>query len=774
MRKLIFLFSLLVSLSVSGQIALGGLNTPIYLKVDSTTIILRDYLGSKSISKVELPAGLSNISEDQKELLLVGSPREKVSTLRVYSPDGDEDLILIKSAAKAVDFVYDRDDIGRNRDVRLIGTFNNWNRESKPMVYRKKTYRKTLLLEPGTYQYKLFVNGEEVLDPKVEQTVSNGLGSFNNVLEVPGDDLKPANYSLSYEDGRIAVQQGEPAAKLIALWNNQSIEVLCKKNYPPVCIIRIPEAAKEAERSYLRIYSYLGENKGKDQLIPLQYGRPLSDANQVKRQDWHAAQMYFIMVDRFANGDTSNDEMVMDTTIMPQANYQGGDLKGIQQQLKKGYFKNLGVNTVWVSPISQNPTDAWGYWDKGSVKSKFSGYHGYWPISNTRIDYRFGNKSTFEGLIADAHQQDMNVVLDYVANHVHIQHPIYQENQDWATNLYLPDGTKNTEKWDEYRLTTWFDDHLPTLDLRRWEVVDPMVDSALYWLENYDLDGFRHDATKHIDELYWRTLTYRIRKLNKGPVYQIGETYGSPGLINSYISTGMLDAQFDFNLYDAAVNTFAKSESIDYLKTTLEAGLATYGYHHLMGNISGNQDRGRFISYASGDVSFEEDAKLAGWERVIPKGNAQGYKRLALLHAFNYSVPGIPCIYYGDEIGLPGANDPDNRRMMYFENWDEKEQLLFNQVKELNELRQNHLALLYGSTQVFVEGPLLYIRRDYFNQSVLTIFNLSNENQEVKAEFTSEFTRVLNKVRNGQVQDNLERTGPAPIKPLSYQILANY
>ncbi len=774
MRKLSILFILLWSLSVSGQMALGGLNTPVYLKVDSTELILRDYLGDKSISKLELPAGLSNVSGNQKELLLVGSPREKISLLKVFSPEGDEAIVLIKSAAKAIDFVYDRDDIGRNRDVRLIGTFNNWNRESEPMSYSKGTYRKTLQLEPGQYQYKLYVNGEEVLDPKVEQRVSNGLGSFNNVLEVPGDDLKPAPFSVSFEEGRIAVHHNEPAGKLVALWNNQELEVLCKKNFPPVCLIRIPDAATAEERSYLRIYSYLGENKGKDQLIPLQYGRPVMEASQLNRHDWHTAQMYFIMVDRFKNGNLANDEMVQDTSIMPQANYQGGDLAGIRQEIEAGYFKRLGVNTIWVSPISQNPKDAWGYWDKGKVKSKFSGYHGYWPISNTKIDYRFGDKKTFSGLIDDAHDQEMNVVLDYVANHVHIQHPIYQEHPDWATSLYLPDGTKNTEKWDEYRLTTWFDDHLPTLDLRRWEVVDPMVDSALYWVENYPLDGFRHDATKHIDELYWRTLTHRIRKSGKGPIYQIGETYGSPGLINSYISTGMLDAQFDFNLYDAAVNTFAKSEGLSFLKQTLEAGLATYGYHHLMGNISGNQDRARFISYASGDVAFDEDPKLAGWERVIPKGNKEGYKRLALLHAFNYSIPGIPCLYYGDEIGLPGANDPDNRRMMYFENWDQQEQMLFNQVQELNHLRQKHLALSYGSTEVFVEGALLYVRRDYFDQSVLTVFNLSKENQEINADLAKGFNRVLNKVKNGQVQDNLERIGPAPIKALSYQIFANY
>jgi len=773
-RTFILVFALLIGLSSQAQVALGGLYTPIYLQPDTTRIILRDYLADLKAEKIVLPEGLANISIDADQLLLVGNPHQKISTVEISHRKGIEHLVLIKSAAKEISFTYDRDDIGKDKEVHLIGTFNNWNRASEPMDYHHGVYSKRLQLEPGRYEYKLYVDGTEVLDPLVEQTVSNGLGSFNNILIVEGDSIQPAEFQIKENGDVLEVQHQNPAGHLVALWNNRRLEVICKKNLPPACIIRVPEDAKRQKRSYIRIYHFLGENRGKDLLIPLEYGKVVRYASQLDRHDWHTASMYFIMVDRFANGDTANDEPVQDTSIQPKANYYGGDLLGIQKQIDAQYFDRLGINSIWISPIMQNPTDAWGYWNKGKVKSKFSGYHGYWPISNIRIDYRFGNAQEFTSLISDAHSHNFNVILDYVANHVHINHPIYQQHKDWATPLYLPDGTKNTEKWDEQRLTTWFDDHLPTLDLRRYEVVDPMVDSALFWLKNYELDGFRHDATKHIDELYWRTLTYRIRKLRSEPVYQIGETYGSPGLINSYISTGMLDAQFDFNLYDAAVNTFALSENLANLKSVLEAGLSTYGYHHLMGNISGNQDRARFISYANGDVRFDEDAKLAGWDREIPEAGPKAYKRLAMLHAFNYSVPGIPCIYYGDEIGLPGANDPDNRRMMVFEDWNKNESLLFAQVAELNKLRSEEMALLYGQTTCYVEGPLLIIRRDYFEQSIAFVFNLSEAQQELKLPFEMEVKRSLNTVRNGLVEDNLERAGLAPIKGLSYQILANY
>ena len=114
-------------------------------------------------------------------------------------------------------------------------------------------------------------------------------------------------------------------------------------------------------------------------------------------------------------------------------------------------------------------------------------------------------------MIKTAHSRDLNVLLDYVANHVHLEHPVFKNNPGWATELYFKDGSTNTEKWDSHRLTTWFDNHLPTLDLRRPDVVNPMTDSAIIWLKDYGFDGFRHDATKHVDLLFWRTLSKKIK-----------------------------------------------------------------------------------------------------------------------------------------------------------------------------------------------------------------------------------------------------------------------
>ena len=441
-----------------------------------------------------------------------------------------------------------------------------------------------------------------------------------------------------------------------------------------------------------------------------------------------------MLVDRFQNGDRSNDSPVDDPSILPPANDQGGDLAGIQKALDNGYFDDLGVTALWISPITTNPDSAYGYWQDPStdVASRFSGYHGYWPISNTQIDPRFGTRSTFDGLVDAAHSKDMNFLLDYVANHVHEAHPLYKAHPDWATNLYLPDGRENTQLWDDERLTTWFDTFMPTLNLEREDVAEAMSDSAAWWVLNSEIDGFRHDATKHIPLSFWRLLTRKIKAHTQGSdrrIYQIGETYGSAELIGSYLGSGLLDAQFDFNLYDKAILAFGKENaSFDGLIQVAQEGLDQYGAHHLMGTITGNQDRPRFASLAEGTVRWEEDHKLAGWTRNIQREGIRGHQAMRMLTAFNMTMPGVPCIYQGDEYADVGGNDPDNRRMVRFDNLDTEESRTRDMAALWVALRRSRMSLMYGQTHLETPAPhLLKITRQYLDETTTVFFNQSDQ-----------------------------------------------
>ena len=528
------------------------------------------------------------------------------------------------------------------------------------------------------------------------------------------------------------------------LWQDtRAKEYISYGQYDPEATITIEKAWRESKgRTFIRVYA-LGDGKNlNDLLIPLENGKVLADAAQLTRHDDQAQVLYSLMIDRFYNGNKKNDWKMNSPEVLDIVDYQGGDIAGITQKIKDGFFNDLGITTIWISPITQNPWDAWGMnkfpngnkYDNTKAYTKFSGYHGYWPIFATEVEKRFTTEEELHEMLAVAHAHGLNVILDYVANHMHINSPTLQEHPDWHTDSILPDGRRNFELWDEARLTTWFDVHIPTLDLERPEVCAPMTDSALVWLEKFDFDGFRHDACKHIPLNYWRELGAKMKqRYPNRHIWMIGETYGDTKLIGSYVKSGMLNSQFDFNIYHTAIDVFSKpNQSLKSINKTILESLAAYGSHHTMGNISGNHDKCRFISLAGGAVSWNESDKAAGWERhigVTADGDAAreeaAYKAAMLLEVINLTIPGVPCIYQGDEYAEAGGNDPDNRHMMKFNGLTDRQQQFRDEVQKLVQLRRNSLPLIYGEyIPVTVTDKLLVFDRKYMGQTVRVTIDL--------------------------------------------------
>jgi glycosidase len=528
------------------------------------------------------------------------------------------------------------------------------------------------------------------------------------------------------------------------LWQDtRAKEYISYGQYDPEATIAIEKAWRESKgRTFIRVFA-LGDGKNlNDLLIPLENGKVLADAAQLTRHDDQAQVLYSLMIDRFHNGNKKNDWKMNSPEVLDIVDYQGGDIAGITQKIKDGFFNDLGITTIWISPITQNPWDAWGMnkfpngnkYDNTKAYTKFSGYHGYWPIFATEVEKRFTTEEELHEMLAVAHAHGLNVILDYVANHMHINSPTLQEHPDWHTDSILPDGRRNFELWDEARLTTWFDVHIPTLDLERPEVCAPMTDSALVWLEKFDFDGFRHDACKHIPLNYWRELGAKMKqRYPNRHIWMIGETYGDTKLIGSYVKSGLLNSQFDFNIYHIAIDVFGKpNQSLKSINKTILESLAAYGSHHTMGNISGNHDKCRFISLAGGAVSWNESDKAAGWERhigVTADGDAAreeaAYKAAMLLEVINLTIPGVPCIYQGDEYAEAGGNDPDNRHMMKFNGLTDRQQQFRDEVQKLVQLRRNSLPLIYGEyIPVTVTDKLLVFDRTYMGQTVRVTIDL--------------------------------------------------
>ena len=751
---------------------------PQNLNYASNVLYMEDFVPDvNQIDSVEIDGRLISFYQSKKQIAFQAADYKKpLLLMQIWQHGKSLDVLLRKSGKHKVMFSFNPGNV-KYDSVQVAGEINGWTPSRTKLEWHDTAWQQVLFLENGQYPYQVVANGKWMLDPNNSHTAPNGQGGLNSVLKVGNDNsarlpqLITKNFTINRIDLKIV---NEPALVMV-FWNNKHLDYSAKDVTNGQLSISVPDDAENFDLSYLRVFATNQFGFSNDLLIPLINGKVAQSISELPRTAWQTNILYNVFVDRFYDGNSANNKPLPDSIVLYAANYQGGDLKGVIDKINAGYFKKLGVNSLWLSPVVKNTEGAYGYWP--DPETKFSAYHGYWPVSFTQINPHFGNSKDLKNLVKTAHTDNINILLDMVANHVHEEHPYYKKHPDCVTQLHLPDGSLNLERWDEYRLTTWFDTFLPSLDLERKEVAQMLADSTTWWAQEYDVDGFRYDAAKHIPLNFWRRLTRELKDSvvipKEKPVYQLGETYGSSELIGSYISNGLLNAQFDFNVYDAALGVFAANNSMTSLANRLKESLKAYGSHNLMAYITGNQDRGRFISYAGGDLHFDEDAKKAGWSRDIEVGDTIAYTKLQMLMAFNMTIPGVPVIYYGDEFGMPGGNDPDCRRMMRFDdqlNRFEKENIKATQ--KLIQLRKSNMALLYGDLyNLYSDKETLQYSRRYFNQFTWVGFNNSPERKQLTFKIDDDLLPENLVANFGSKIDIKEKTVSVELPPYSFEIL---
>ena len=308
---------------------------------------------------------------------------------------------------------------------------------------------------------------------------------------------------------------------------------------------------------------------------------PLWIGKGVKYADftWHDAIIYQIFTDRFLDGDPSNNinNSIGDLARVTDARsqWQGGDFAGITQKIRDGYFEQMGINTLWISsPIidSHNSQPAVALADT----RRFSSYHSYHPVATgytaadhlgyaTPIEPAFGTEDELHELIREAHARGMRVLTDFVANHVHREGKLFQQHPEWFSSYNACDG-----HWDDARINCWFTSDMPDFDYGAHpDAVQAVVDHALWQIQELDLDGFRADALKHMDDKFVTalkaavvaevetTVTDHSLPLEPTTFYMVGESLG--GWARYHVRPDMVQGQVDEDYYNhtkAALLTF--------------------------------------------------------------------------------------------------------------------------------------------------------------------------------------------------------------------------
>lgn len=353
--------------------------------------------------------------------------------------------------------------------------------------------------------------------------------------------------------------------------------------------------------------------------------------------DWQDRIIYFTLIDRFENGNPDNDNAhghAECNNAQDAHAYQGGDLAGLRQRLEA--IGRLGANAVWITPL---------YKGVPTKEGANCGFPGYWAAFSDpyefELDPRFGTAKEFDEVLSEAHSRDIKVILDMVVNHAGYGAPLVTQRPEWFHD------PKTSAQLGPPEIVMPLAG-LPDFNHRNAEAAAYLLDLHKLWVERFNIDGIRMDTVKHVEPRYFREWIEGI-KATRPDLFIFGEL-----LDESYAGYGQyLDAGFaglfNFPLRRSLIETFAKGGSVDLAATRVREMVSLYGQRQcrLMVTLLDNHDVPRFME------EFPEG--------MDPKVVQERYK-LALTALL--TLPGIPQLTYGNEVGMYGGADPDNRRMM--------------------------------------------------------------------------------------------------------------
>jgi glycosidase len=412
---------------------------------------------------------------------------------------------------------------------------------------------------------------------------------------------------------------------------------------------------------------------------------------------WQDESIYSIMIDRFNNGDTSND---IDVFAKDPLAYNGGDLQGIIDKLD--YIHDMGFTAIRLTPIFDNA--------KG-------GYHGYWVNNFYKIDEHFGTIETFQTLVKEAHKRKMKVLIDFVTNNVATSNPLVSDasKQDWFHKEEDIINWNNQQELEDGRV-----DGLPDLNQDNLEVKKYLLDTAKWWINRTDIDGFSLTEVNHVPLSFWNEFSREVKK-EKKDFFLLGVTSKNTSInLQEYENAG-IDSLLNYSYNDNLRQVFANTDqSFSTLYSDAQNGQKSF----LRPNFMDNEYTVRFTN----DIVEKRQFPGSRWKMAL---------------TYLYSTPGIPVFYYASEIALIGGEIPDNHGQMSFR--AEKELIDF--ITKLGELRNQLPSLTRGTMEMLYDqkGMAVY-KRVYNGETAIIAINNTNKSQKVT-------------LTNGQVEGGKELRG---------------
>ena len=627
---------------------------------------------------------------------------------------------------------------GSPQSIGVAGSFNSWNAGANPMRPQKDrvTWTVSLSLPPGVYAYKFVVNGSRwVADPNAPSQ-DDGSGNINSVLVV-----RPAEYDSipgKKGDGRItlsamrheatgAYAQRIDISHLILTLRTRHDDIRsCQVLLPgesgkPLPKVTMAQGDSDALFDYWRgtvplvngaanlRYAFLLDDGAEPQLYdvrntptsahetPHWFTLDLTQYPPFSVPDWvHDAVFYQIFPDRFADGDPSNNgtDTIRWGGPPSSSKRMGGDLKGIAAHLP--YLQDLGINALYLTPIF-------------TARSS----HGYDTTDYHRIDPHFGTTADLKDLTTRMHLHGGHVLLDGVFNHTGVDFPGFKSlEKDGETsaykNWYFVQSFPVNIQAGQTHYNGWFGSPwMPKLNVGNPATRAYLLDVSTRWIRDVHIDGWRLDAADEVDHRFWQAFHQTVRKEDPN-AFLVGEIWGNA---HDWLQGDQFDSVMNYRFRGAVLDFFVNDK---FTPSQFDNSLARLRSDYppaatgTMFNILDSHDTERIRTLCRNDWNRERQAVL-----------------------FQMTYPGIPCIYYGDEVGLQGGRDPDNRRAMP---WDpaQQDKTILTFYKRLLGLRKAHAVLrrgdyhtLFADNNTATYGFL----RTYGKERTVVLFNRSTRPQ---------------------------------------------